>query len=1398
MLKSIIVYGIIFIILFFAFFVGEPGIQPWPSDANIWLTAQTWSFFGLLIHFMLPKTIPQYKGLFPGISFLFGLIVVIWAAALGGINPLMAGLILLFSSLSFLYVFYRYLRYQYMIRKDLCKSGKAWGFSYEQVVKAHETYGLDVPKDCETDYNDSATMNEALKKKAQFWKKQEQSEDKQAKALEKIESELAEHENIRNDPSKSDAERRAASKKASQLKIKKKRMNNELKDFKKVNEANRRDYQNAKQEQAKRLKTDPEHQKLLKGSDAENKSKSEIEALKLERKKHEKIKNDKNKTEEEKALANQKMNEIDSQIKSKNTQLEQQKMNRLKEIQLKHQEASSNYEKIKNDRSKSATEKNRALIEKEKWDNVKKQNASRLKTFDQKLSGLEEKHDAKVTNISGKSNEERLKSIEKLKSEKDATKTRQEQLENERRDLLNDAETATPERKKEIQDKLAQNEIDRNVQSLKMQRINQHEKIHNINETTTNQLKEKIKSEKEDSLSKSSMFKSDSKEKIKEKMESLKKVQEQKNEAERDIQIHKENKEKTNKQLEETTVDENLARENLKQLQSVKPEERGSDHEEKIKQAQQNLKQKETEKEALQQRVKDISKEQNTAQQKLERFSKLEKDHGGEDAMSKYQSKIDKIDEKQKKKDDKREEAENIKQAKAQAKEEQKQIEKEKRETNEKQAIQTKKDELVSNEKEIKDKTKAANDRDKENEELDKQIQEHLANGDTESAERVKMLHEENKKEADELRNEVVKHEKRNKELNKDITKHENKNDKTLAEINSKKGFLGNINDQSTLKKIKETHDKANDEKQKLEEKVKENPSDEKAMQELSAAKRKQETYKKLMDTHNVDEKIAKHNEKVKKDNEKANEKAKKDNEKAKKANEKANEKAKKAKKETKSSNISESKKEPEVTLTQEERDAAALAEKQKLSQTTQEIIEKKQRTEEISERKRVEKQEHDSKVDALIKNKEDYEKFKQDLSAKESEITKQKEKLESEREKTPKDEETIKQLEENLKKLNEEQEKNEKIKAHVEKINEKSLGEKTDDKESTKESTEIKSIDLLKESQEKSSKPSTTITTKNQESDKKTKVSPGKMTPAMKEAEKLEKEKESCEQGNKDSCKTINTKCENDSSFKNKNSELCEDAFVLIKGKSGGRFFTRKNKLGDEAKKTLKRKKPILYHTHETNNNHTFQNGGEIEESKNETNYQFGGAGEEEEKDELAEQLLLEEEQAMAWEEWWSWFYNYTIYRIIGISDMIFGGIWLIIAIVVLFMGDYVIISSVNSIPEYLAKGGVGGKPITLWDFIVDQKKNILIATLVCMVIQFICFLFSIGWTVLKFIVIALIVVLVFLILWSPIIHFVMWLGKTIISGATWIFNFIISIIGGGLSGMMSFTGELSGVLFA
>ena len=215
MLKSIIVYGIIFIILFFAFFVGEPGIQPWPSDANIWLTAQTWSFFGLLIHFMLPKTIPQYKGLFPGISFLFGLVVVIWAAALGGINPLMAGLILLFSSLSFLYVFYRYLRYQYMIRKDLCKSGKAWGFSYEQVVKAHETYGLDVPKDCESDYNDSATMNEALKKKTQFWKKQEQSEDKQEKALEKIESELAEHEKIRNDPSKSEAERRAASKKAS-------------------------------------------------------------------------------------------------------------------------------------------------------------------------------------------------------------------------------------------------------------------------------------------------------------------------------------------------------------------------------------------------------------------------------------------------------------------------------------------------------------------------------------------------------------------------------------------------------------------------------------------------------------------------------------------------------------------------------------------------------------------------------------------------------------------------------------------------------------------------------------------------------------------------------------------------------------------------------------------------------------------------------------------------------------------------------------------------------------------------------------------------------------------------------------------------------------------------------
>jgi hypothetical protein len=169
-----------------------------------------------------------------------------------------------------------------------------------------------------------------------------------------------------------------------------------------------------------------------------------------------------------------------------------------------------------------------------------------------------------------------------------------------------------------------------------------------------------------------------------------------------------------------------------------------------------------------------------------------------------------------------------------------------------------------------------------------------------------------------------------------------------------------------------------------------------------------------------------------------------------------------------------------------------------------------------------------------------------------------------------------------------------------------------------------------------------------------------------------------------------------------------------------------------------------------------------------------------------------------MAWEEWWSWFYNYTIYRIIGISDMIFGGIWLIIAIVVLFMGDYVIISSVNSIPEYLAKGGVGGKPITLWDFIVDQKKNILIATLVCMVIQLICFLFSIGWTILKFIVIAIILVILFLFLWSPVVHFVMWIGGAIFSGISWIFNFIISLIGSGLGGMLRFTGELSGVLFA
>ena len=268
----------------------------------------------------------------------------------------------------------------------------------------------------------------------------------------------------------------------------------------------------AKEEQAKRLKSDPEHQKLLKGSDAENKSKSEIEELNNERKQHQKIMNSKTATNEEKNNAKQKMNEIDSQISSKNTQLEQQKMNRFKEIQLKHEEATKNYEKIKNDRSKSAIEKNRALLEKEKWDNVKSQNSRSLKsgqtkTFNQQLSSLEEKHDAKVTSISSKSDQDKLNSIEKLNSEKEATKTRQEELENERRDLLNDVETATPERKKEIQNKLSQNEIDRNVQSLKMQQIEQHEKTHNINETTTNQLRDKIKTDKEKRFSKRSMFK---------------------------------------------------------------------------------------------------------------------------------------------------------------------------------------------------------------------------------------------------------------------------------------------------------------------------------------------------------------------------------------------------------------------------------------------------------------------------------------------------------------------------------------------------------------------------------------------------------------------------------------------------------------------------------------------------------------------------------------------------------------------------------------------------------------------------------------------------------------------------------------------------------------------------
>lgn len=196
----------------------------------------------------------------------------------------------------------------------------------------------------------------------------------------------------------------------------------------------------------------------------------------------------------------------------------------------------------------------------------------------------------------------------------------------------------------------------------------------------------------------------------------------------------------------------------------------------------------------------------------------------------------------------------------------------------------------------------------------------------------------------------------------------------------------------------------------------------------------------------------------------------------------------------------------------------------------------------------------------------------------------------------------------------------------------------------------------------------------------------------------------------------------------------------------------------------------------------------------------QSGGGSDEPSKATIAALGVLEIKEiiSIVWGDVYQVWYNFTIFYIFGLSDILFGVIWLIIALVGIGKGDLVLLDGIGSgVADFLATGGEDGGPLTLWDFIVSWKWQLLFSTLIIMGLEVIIHLFSYIGTILKILLIILLIVILWLIFGHPILHLISEVLSWIWGGIKWIFSSIWSGMKYLFSSVFSLIGNLAGTLF-
>ena len=192
------------------------------------------------------------------------------------------------------------------------------------------------------------------------------------------------------------------------------------------------------------------------------------------------------------------------------------------------------------------------------------------------------------------------------------------------------------------------------------------------------------------------------------------------------------------------------------------------------------------------------------------------------------------------------------------------------------------------------------------------------------------------------------------------------------------------------------------------------------------------------------------------------------------------------------------------------------------------------------------------------------------------------------------------------------------------------------------------------------------------------------------------------------------------------------------------------------------------------------------------------GGKGPSKETDKVLEQLENEEASQIYWDDIYQVFYNFTLWYIFGFSDILFGVIWLIIALVAIGQGDYVLTDGIGAgVTDFITTGGEDGGPLTLWEFIVSWKWQLLISTIVVMCIDFLLNLGPYLGAIFKFIMAVILIVVLWLIFGHPILHLISSFFSWVWGGVKWIFTSIGSGFSFLFSSLFSIVGDLSGTLF-